>query len=230
MDTTPLPSRKSAGKFFSVLFLILSLLATRAADLRLVSTNLYDFSDAGQIYHLRGEVSKIYPQSIGVSIASRTGFHVVKTPPIPASEMTSEDLLALLAAFRMGYNDDGSSSDNVDKSVVSPDQAPLGEVPPPVDNNSATEPMTQPIYGLQPIPIKLQNELTNTLTQTDELDAMVERGCSFEEFTSVFAPIEESAVSLQDDLPSTDPRMHKRNATTETPLGAKKPRAGTRSA
>jgi hypothetical protein len=68
--------------------------------------------------------------------------------------------------------------------------------------------MATPKYGLPPITLKLQGALIDALNQTDALDAMVKRSCTFNEYASVFAPIEQSAEKLQDALPSTDPRIY----------------------
>jgi hypothetical protein len=69
-------------------------------------------------------------------------------------------------------------------------------------------PMATPAYGLPPITVKLQNKLIEVLNQTDELDEMVKRGCTSEEFSSAGEPIEKSAIELQDVLPPNDPRIY----------------------
>lgn len=69
-------------------------------------------------------------------------------------------------------------------------------------------PMATPTYGLSPITIKLQDRLIEIMNQTDELDAMIKRGCTADEFFSAGTPIEKSALELQHTLPSNDPRIY----------------------
>ena len=91
------------------------------------------------------------------------------------------------------------------ESVVTQYQASPAKVAQQVDPN---EPMSSPKYGLNPIPRRFHNQLIETLNGTDKLDEMIKRGCTFQEFASVFSPIEQSAQRLQDALPLNDPRMH----------------------
>lgn len=70
------------------------------------------------------------------------------------------------------------------------------------------EPMATPTYGLSPITVKLQNQLIDVMNRTDELDAMIKRGCTAEQYFAVGAPIEKSAIGLQDALPSKDIRIY----------------------
>lgn len=77
-------------------------------SLRLVGTNLYDFSKAGPAFHIIGPVTKVYPQSIEITILAAEGYSLRDHSPIPGSMMDSSDLLLTLAAFRMGTNPDGS--------------------------------------------------------------------------------------------------------------------------
>jgi hypothetical protein len=68
--------------------------------------------------------------------------------------------------------------------------------------------MAAPTYGLSPITVKLQNRLIEVINQTDELDAMIKRGCTADDFFSAGAPIEKSALELEHTLPSNDPRIY----------------------
>lgn len=115
--------------------------------------------------------------------------------------------LVCLGAIILFINVSAPSNDKneVNESVATQSQTSPTKVAQQVDPN---EPMSAPKYGLDPIPMKFQNQLIDTLTRTDDLDAMIKRGCTFEEFTSVFNPIEQSAQRLQDALPLNDPRMH----------------------
>ena len=86
-------------------FFILLLLANSAsaADLRLVDTNLYDFSGAGSIYHVCGTVSKIYPQSIEIKIF---GFRLVDGQiAIRLMNDDPESMRTALAAYAIGINE-----------------------------------------------------------------------------------------------------------------------------
>lgn len=69
-------------------------------------------------------------------------------------------------------------------------------------------PMAAPTYGLSPITVKLQNKLIEVLNQTDELDVMIRRGCTADDFFSAGTPIEKSAMELEHTLPSNDPRIY----------------------
>ncbi len=54
----------------SWLLLLLFCAVAHAGDLRLVGTNLYDFTfaDTRSVHHIRGKVSKIFPKSIEISV------------------------------------------------------------------------------------------------------------------------------------------------------------------
>lgn len=91
------------------------------------------------------------------------------------------------------------------ESEVTQSQSSPGEV---VQRVNPNEPMASSKYGLNPISVRLQNQLIDALSKTDELDALIKRGCSLKEYASMFAPIEKVTVTLQDALPSNDPRIY----------------------
>jgi hypothetical protein len=95
--------------------LLLALLLAIQADaqntnlnLRLVGTNLFDFSKAGPSFHIIGNVTQIYPKSVEISIMVGQGYRLKSHSPIPAELMDTSDMLVALAAVRMGSYDNGS--------------------------------------------------------------------------------------------------------------------------
>src|SRR5882724_294549 len=78
------------------------------------------------------------------------------------------------------------------------------------DSQSLNEPMAAPTYGLSPITAKLQNSLISVLHKTDDLDAIVKRDGSRDEYVAVATVVEKAAINLvQSDKfpPATDPRI-----------------------
>ena len=82
-----------------------------AADLRLVDTNLYDFSAAGprSLYRIHGPVTQVYPQSVQVQVPTGAGFEFIPPPPGVTPEMLGmDDLQTMLLAMRIGRETNGT--------------------------------------------------------------------------------------------------------------------------
>ena len=81
---------------------------------RLIGTNLYDFSFAGPAsrYRMRGEATRLYPQSVELSIRTGTSLQFDNSSPAAADALKyggPEEQLRLMAAMRMGQDDKGNT-------------------------------------------------------------------------------------------------------------------------
>lgn len=92
------------------LFLLFSL-AAGAADLRLIGTNLYDFTYAGPANHIRGKVTSINQTTNArvaeITFAAAVEYRMVKDLPQSPSIMTTQDQLELATAFQLSHYDNG---------------------------------------------------------------------------------------------------------------------------
>jgi hypothetical protein len=77
-------------------------------SLRLIGTNLFDMSQAGPAFHIIGEVTKIYPQSVEVSIPVAQGFRLKADAGAGALYEGSGEMLRTLYGLQAGTNPDGS--------------------------------------------------------------------------------------------------------------------------
>ncbi len=98
--------------FFAVLCISLDGLAF-GQDFRLVGTNLYDFSLAGpkSVYCLRGEVTRVYPQTIELLIRTGTSLQFDKSSPAVGNAIKNGgpgEHLQMAAAMAIGQDDKGN--------------------------------------------------------------------------------------------------------------------------
>lgn len=100
----------------SLLAILASLLALNAPaqilpvvnpSLRLIGTNLFDVSRAGPRFHVAGQVTAVYPQSMEVSLLTGEGFHIRTNLPA-MNPGDTQGWLLLGAAERIGLNPDGT--------------------------------------------------------------------------------------------------------------------------
>ena len=91
--------------------LLLYSASVRANDLRLIGTNLYDFTLAGDkcVYRIRGQVSQVFTKAVQVGIPTGVEYERVQSPPISSAQMDSSDMLQALVAMKMSTDDKGNS-------------------------------------------------------------------------------------------------------------------------
>lgn len=81
---------------------------TNPPAIRLVGTNLFDFSKAGKLFHVRGKVTKIYPQSTEISVVAGTEYRMVDSLPYSGSLATTADQADILEAINISHYSDGT--------------------------------------------------------------------------------------------------------------------------
>ena len=75
--------------------------------LRIVNTNLFDFSKAGEKFRVRGTVTKVYPLSVEVSHPGAQGYYMVEKLPYPSSLIGPGETLSILVAIKMSHYSNG---------------------------------------------------------------------------------------------------------------------------